>query len=167
MVRDFIPARVTADTGIIIKPHLLQRNKAKSVILSGLRSEYTGSIDTAFIESSDGETFGRLNNYITSYVEGIQSPSRITPYLGNNQEQPRYNGELDNSELRLTDGELNIDNGYKDLTGTLYTFTNNILFVSGTNEVCSLGNRQSSPLIITSSTFDITLPSCNTLALNA
>ena len=156
MVRDFIPARVTADTGIIIKPHLLQRNKAKSVILSGSRPELSASIDTAFIESSDGETFGRLNNYITSYVEGIQSPSGITPYLGNSQEQPRYNGELDNSELRLTDGELNIDNGYKDLTGTLYTFTNNILFVSGTNEVCSLGNRQSSPLIITSSTFDLT-----------
>lgn len=156
MVRDFIPARVTADTGIIIKPHLLQRNKAKSVLLSGSRPEYTGSVDTAFIESSDGETFGRLNNYITSYVEGVQSPSGITPYLGNSQEQPRYNGELDNSELQLTNGELNIDNGYKDLTGIPYIFTNNVQFVSESNEVCSLANRQSSPLIITSSTFDLT-----------
>jgi hypothetical protein len=156
MVRDFVPARVTADTGIIIKPHLLQRNKAKSVLLSGSRPEYSGSIDTGFIESTDGETFGRLNNYVTSYVKSIQSPSGITPYLGNDQEQPRYNGELSNSELLLTNGELNIDNGYKDLTGILYTFTNNIQFVSASNEICLLRNRQSSPLIITSSTFDLT-----------
>lgn len=31
MVRDFIPARASVDTGVIIKPHILNRNKAKSV----------------------------------------------------------------------------------------------------------------------------------------
>jgi hypothetical protein len=156
MVRDFIPARVVADTGIIIKPHLLQRNKAKSVLLSGSRPEYSGSIDTAFIESSDGETFGGRNNYITSYTASIQTPDGLSSYFGNSAEQPKYNGEFSGSTIDPTNGELNEANPYKDLTGTEYTFTNNILFVSASNEICLLRNRQSNPLIITSSTFDFT-----------
>jgi len=156
MVRDFIPARVTADTGIIIKPHLLQRNKAKSPSLSGSRPEHSGSIDTAFIESTDGETFGRLNNYVTSYIETIQTPDGPGDYFGNNAEQPRYNGEFNNSNLNLTNGELNEANPYKDLSIGGYNFQE-ILFVSSSNEICLLSNIPASPYIVTSSTFDLTI----------
>ena len=31
MIKDFVPARSTVDTGVIIKPHLLDRSKIKSV----------------------------------------------------------------------------------------------------------------------------------------
>ena len=156
MVRDFIPARVTADTGIIIKPHLLQRNKAKSPSLSGLRPEHSGSIDTAFIESTDGETFGGRNNYITSYIESIQTPDGPGAYFRNSAEQPRYNGEFSGSTIDPTNGELNEANPYKDLSIGGYNFQE-ILFVSSSNEICLLSNIPASPYIVTSSTFDLTI----------
>ncbi len=156
MVRDFIPARVTADTGIIIKPHLLQRNKAKSPSLSGLRPEHSGSIDIAFIESTDGETFGRLNNYVTSHIETIQTPDGPGDYFGNNAEQPRYNGEFNNSSINLTDGELNEANPYKDLSVGGYNFQG-MIFVSSSNESCLLASIPASPYIITSSTYNLTI----------
>jgi len=53
MIKDFVPARSTTDTGIIIKPHLLDKSKAKSVSVSVTQPEYSGSIDTAFITGSN------------------------------------------------------------------------------------------------------------------
>jgi hypothetical protein len=156
MVRDYVPARTVADTGIIIKPHLLQRNKAKSPFLSGSRPEHSGSIDTAFIESTDGETFGGRNNYSTAYSESIQTPTglRDINFL-HGQEQPKYNGEFNGSTIDPTNGELNEDNPYKDLSIGGYNF-GEILYVSSSNERCLLSSIHSSPLIITSSTFNLT-----------
>jgi hypothetical protein len=157
MVRDFIPARVTADTGIIIKPHLLQRNKAKSPILSGSRPEHTGSIDTAFIKSTDGETFGGRNNYSTAYSESIQTPTGLTNVnFLHGQEQPKYNGEFNGSTIDPTNGELNEANPYKDLSIGGYNF-GEISFVSSSNESCLLSSIPASPYIITSSTFNLTI----------
>jgi hypothetical protein len=156
MVKDFIPARSVADTGIIIKPHLLQRNKAKSPFLSGSRPEHSGSIDTAFIESSDGNTFGAIDTYTTAYVDIIQTPIGLAsaPFL-HNQEQPKYNGEFNGSNIDTTNGELNEDNPYKDLSIGGYNF-GEVLYVSSSNQICLLSNKQNSPLIITSSTFELT-----------
>jgi hypothetical protein len=156
MVRDFIPARSVADTGIIIKPHLLQRNKAKSPFLSGSRPEHSGSIDTAFIESSDGNTFGAIDTYTTAYADIIQTPIGLAsaPFL-HNQEQPKYNGEFNGSNIGTTNGELNEDNPYKDLSIGGYNF-GEVLYVSSSNQICLLSNKQNSPLIITSSTFELT-----------
>ena len=119
MVKDFIPARSTADTGIIIKPHLLQRNKAKSVLLSGSRPEYTASIDTAFIEGGNGGAFtsrtqgvvdGELN---TSYNQNVQTPFGISIVSSSSNQQASFNGELRNSRLTVTNGELNRANFFK------------------------------------------------------
>ena len=57
MVKDFIPARSVATTGIVIKPNLLNISKAKSVSVSVTQPEYSGSIDTAFVTGSDGGAF--------------------------------------------------------------------------------------------------------------
>jgi hypothetical protein len=119
MVKDFIPARSTAATGIIIKPHLLGRSKAKSVILSGSRPEYTASIDTAFTEGGNGGAFisrtqgivdGELN---TSYNQNVQTPFGIAIVSSSNHQQASYNGELRNSRLTVTNGELNRANLFK------------------------------------------------------
>jgi hypothetical protein len=119
MVKDFIPARSTASTGIIIKPHVLGRSKAKSVILSGSRPEYTASIDTAFTEGGNGGAFisrtqgivdGELN---TSYNQNVQTPFGIAIVSSSNHQQASYNGELRNSRLTVTNGELNRANLFK------------------------------------------------------
>lgn len=156
MVKDYIPARAVVNTGVIIKPHLLQRSKIKSPSLSGSRPEHTGSIDTAFIESSDGDTFGAVTSYDTAYVDAIQSPTGITnaPFLHNHQ-QPKYNGEFSGSTISTTNGELNEDNPYKDLLTGGYDF-GTIQYVSSSNEICLLSSNYTGPLIITSSTFNLT-----------
>jgi hypothetical protein len=119
MVKDFIPARSTAATGIIIKPHLLGRSKAKSVLLSGSRPEYTASIDTAFIEGGNGGAFtsrtqgivdGELN---TSYTQLIQTPFGGSFDNRHNQQEASFDGELRNSSIRVTNGELNRANFFK------------------------------------------------------
>lgn len=170
VVKDFIPARSTADTGIIIKPHLLQRNKAKSVIVSGSRPEYTGSIDTAFTQGSSGGSYSTITSYYnTSYTDITQTPVGlsgpfteqgvnidIVPVTSHAHEEARFNGELNNSEIQVSDGELNRDNIYKSIENVAYPY--NINFVSGSNEVCllSLAPGVSSPVYITSSTATLT-----------
>jgi len=57
MVRDFVPARSVSDTGIIIKPHLLDRSKFKSPVMSWTRPEYSGSVDTAFTLGSNAGAY--------------------------------------------------------------------------------------------------------------
>jgi len=127
VVKDFIPARSTADTGIIIKPHLLQRNKAKSVILTGSRPEYTGSIDTGFIAGGNGGVYttvtqGQVGDELnTSYVLNIQTPFGVGFDNRHTHQEASFDGELRNSSIRVTDGELNSDNLFKTPT----FFTNN------------------------------------------
>jgi len=119
MVKDFIPARSTASTGIIIKPHVLGRSKAKSVKLSGSRPEYTASIDTAFIEGGNGGAFATLNRnainreWDTSYIERIQTPFGIGSSSYHNHQEASYDGEFINSRIRVTNGELNSANLFK------------------------------------------------------
>ena len=165
MVKDFIPARSTASTGIIIKPHVLGRSKAKSVKLSGSRPEYTASIDTAFTEGDSGGSYSSIvGSYITSYTDITQTPDglsgpltepgvniNIVPVTSHTHEEPRFNGELDNSEMVISDGELNRDNIYKAIENIAYPY--NITFVSASDEICLLSPASgiSSPIYITSS----------------
>ena len=96
MIKDFVPARTSLTTGVVIKQHLLERNKypqpqvydtqyqnlniySSSLGLSssfnyGEDLTYSGSIDTAFITGSTGGTF---NNY-NVLIPGVgASPSII------------------------------------------------------------------------------------------
>lgn len=122
MVKDFIPARTVADTGIIIKPNLLNRSKAKSVkasvdTITGSNIDnafnYTSSIDTAFTEGKHGNTFGAVEEYLTGYLQPVRTP--IGNYLSTTRkkEEAKFDGEFSNSRIRVTDGELNRSNNLK------------------------------------------------------
>jgi len=113
MVKDFIPARSIADTGIIIKPHLLQRSKAKSPILQGTRPEHSALIDTAFIEARSGNSFGGRGDYRTSYTDTVQTPQGLSQSFYHAQEQAKYDGEFAGTGIDVTTGELNAQNIYK------------------------------------------------------
>lgn len=124
MVRDFLPARSVVDTGIIIKPHLLERSKGSTTTVESTGDNLiTGSINTAFIEGSDGSTFGAKSDYITSWTSSFQTPDGILVRPTNpngialvartDGETPRYTGEFSGSLLEITDGELNRDNPFK------------------------------------------------------
>jgi hypothetical protein len=152
MVKDFIPARSVADTGIIIKPHILNISKAKSVRVSGSRPEYTASIDTAFIAGGNGESFkSGSKQSTTSYVDVIQSPQGLTYNTRlHNQEQPKYNGELSGSSLIVTKGKLTKQNPYvANISGD---FIFDLVFVSSSVEICLLKSLPDYPQYITSPT---------------
>jgi hypothetical protein len=134
MVKDFIPARAVADTGVIIKPHLLQRSKAKSPLLQGTRPEYTASIDTAFIQGTDGGMYGTTGRvYTTAHTLGVQTPlgEGEISYLN---EQAKYNGELSSSRILITTGELNSANTYK--TQVLSTNPFNVYRWANSDNLC-------------------------------
>ena len=113
-IKQFIPGRSIANTGLIIKPHKLNRSKAKQVQVSFTNEQHTGSIDTAFITGSDGGAFGVASKvpFTTNYT------SRITVPVGQiersiSDESPRYTGEFSGSLVIATDGELNSANPFK------------------------------------------------------
>lgn len=139
MVRDFIPARSVADTGIIIKPHLLDRSKYQSPVMTWTQPEYSGSIDTSFVSGSHGGAYNSVGagavssskfdgQSSTAYRELVQTPlgqqyktwenqdglgqARI---YDRSQEQAKFDGELSGSTIQVSDGELNRDNPFKQL----------------------------------------------------
>ncbi len=83
MIKDFVPASSTLDTGIIIKPNLLERSKAKTPQMSGTRPEYSASISIADISGSDGGSYNiqrkgvfiqkELESYWPSKIGGISN----------------------------------------------------------------------------------------------
>lgn len=125
MVRDFAPGRDVVDSGIIIKPHILEHNIVKdfSVTITREDKDLQAEIDTAFITGSDTGVFGAQSDYITSYTEYIQYPDGIgfKPKTQNGYslvgrhdgEAPRYTGELSGSVIKAVEKELNIDNTFK------------------------------------------------------
>jgi hypothetical protein len=55
MIKDFVPAKSSLSTGIIVKSHLLERSKyARNQPSASNYNNFTQSIDTAFISGSDG-----------------------------------------------------------------------------------------------------------------
>ena len=54
MIKDFVPARADISTGIIVKSHMLERNKYARNEPSATHNQYSQSIDTAAITGSAG-----------------------------------------------------------------------------------------------------------------
>ena len=118
MIKDFTPARSTIDTGIIIKPTLLNRSKNRAVAVMAEDATITSSIDTAFIEGADGGAFSTTTTstgyYDTSWVETVQTPQGMQSIFKNSgSNQPLYTGELSGSKLVVSDQDLNAKNPYK------------------------------------------------------
>ena len=114
MVKDFIPARSNVNTGVVIKPHILNRSKIKQVQVSYENSIHTGSIEISPITASHAGAFDTTplapytTNYSASYVTPLGTISRnIT------DESPKYTGEFSGSLLIASDGEITKRNPFK------------------------------------------------------
>lgn len=146
MVKDFVPARDVTTSGIIIKPHVLNRSKVKSVESTGTRPEYTASIDTAFITGSNG---GVLADYSTTHSQSLLTLAGTAIKIQNTG-QEKINGELGGSVIRTYTGSLNLNNNLKnlDVTALLYDTTGSngnspaqgSIFWRSTSLVDGLGN---------------------------
>lgn len=109
MIKDFVPARDVVTSGIIIKPHILNRNKVKSAQATWTRPEYTGSIDTLFVSGSDG---GVVAEYSTAYTASI--PGLLGTVLEpQDTEVEKINGELGGTTFDMYSNSLNEANVLK------------------------------------------------------
>ena len=161
MVKDFIPARANLSSGIIIKPHLLERNKIMQPQALGEQLLFTGSANMYTVSGSHGNSFYKADldttanydsildqqnsnpssyNHIhteitTAYTESIVVPDGVVSYEYHNHEETKYDGEFSGSYIKLSNGELNVSNPYKyDSTApVLY----NYYFIDGSND-CTL-----------------------------
>lgn len=126
MVKDFIPARTVSSTGVIIKPHLLDRSKGVEPVMTFTQELLTGSIDTAFITGSHGNSFNSgSTEYSTNYINIVQTPEgkTVKKWEGSNNsiqydrsaEESKYDGEFSGSVIEVTNGELNENNPFKQI----------------------------------------------------
>ena len=110
MIKDFVPAKATLDTGIIIKPHLLERNKIKSPSINISTLDHEGSMETAFTTGSHGGAY--VNGDTTVYSKEVKTTLGLTQ-KPIEDESPMFDGELSGSNITVTDGELNNLNVFK------------------------------------------------------
>mgnify|MGYP000008789343 CR=1 FL=1 len=115
-VKDFVPARSNVTTGVIIKPHILERSKAKQVQAStqqnygnsttvGLFEDsilLTSSIDVETYEGSHGESYPQ--DYSTAYTASIITPDGTVNKIIDSEEA-KFNGELSGSILEVLNAD--------------------------------------------------------------
>jgi hypothetical protein len=119
IIKDFIPARTSLASGLVVKQHLLERNKyPQPQISTSDESELSGSIDMVEIEGGAAGVFNEFNSVDfapggTNNLSITQSWSVTTPSVSgsvtriHDSQDEFYNGELSGSTLVVTNGELN------------------------------------------------------------
>ena len=124
MIKDFIPVRTSLASGLVVKQHLLERNKYPQPTVHRDEILLTGSINIGTIEGGPGGIFNQFNGLATSPVgtKGLgpdnefnvtQSFSVTTPSLTgsintiHDSQDEFYNGEFSGSTLLVSNGELN------------------------------------------------------------
>jgi hypothetical protein len=72
MIKDFVPARTNLSTGLVIKSHILERNKLARHEPTLTFVNYSGSIETAFMSGSNGLNLdlNTDNTITTQYISG-------------------------------------------------------------------------------------------------
>jgi hypothetical protein len=87
LIKDFTPARTSLTSGIVIKSHLLERNRYPQPQMSFEEKQYTGSIDTAFTTGSTGGIFNPYNilvddiNFSTNKLNLILNTTQVNPFI--------------------------------------------------------------------------------------
>jgi hypothetical protein len=128
MVKDFVPARTSLASGVVVKQNLLERSKYPQPLVTSSLFDYTGSIEMVFVTGGAGGSVNQYNG-LTNNWEVTQSwtQSIINPYGVDNQihssQDEFYNGEFSGSWINTDNGgELNLPNTFKqvDTTPTIY-----------------------------------------------
>ena len=125
MIKDFIPARNTLTSGIVIKQHLLERNKYSQPQTSYIDETITGSVKPQWDDFNDNtvENFsigsGGTSNNIFNSISSSQNwvVNHITPSGSiqtiHNSFVELYNGEYSGSYIQVSD--QNITSGSGDI----------------------------------------------------
>ena len=108
MVKDFLPARDSISTGIIVKPHHLNRSKIIVPSVEWERAEYEGLIEVGEYSGSDGGLLTDKNvdhSLALSYRGGIAAKAI-------DRDTPKYDGELEGTTVDVLSSDLNGSNPF-------------------------------------------------------
>ena len=118
MIKDFVPARTSLASGVVIKQHLLERNKYpqpqvewENLDLSGTLKPTWNDYQPGTVENFDGgaggvfNTFNTVTNTSQSWYETIPTLSGSVIVLHNSQDE-FYDGEFSGSTLVVTTQSL-------------------------------------------------------------
>ena len=109
MLKDFIPARSSLASGVVIKQHLLERNKYPQPQVSFENEIYTASIDMVAISGGAAGVFNKFNtvtNTSQSWYETVEYLTGSITTLHDSQEE-FYNGELSGSHIVVSTQNFN------------------------------------------------------------
>ena len=127
MINDYIPARTSLASGIVVKQHLLERNRYRAPLTTFSQPEYTGSIgqtatlvngareytptnqfESIPLETITGSNGGAiLTSDITQSWAGIYDTPVGQLSFTHDDESEFINGEFSGSDIVTTTGELN------------------------------------------------------------
>jgi hypothetical protein len=123
MIKDFTPARTSLTSGVVIKQHLLERNRVKPAQVSTTEPIYSGSVksyprgyETGSLYKESGETGGSFEKYsglqfspeyvdnrfnvTQSFVETFKSELGPVDYIRDDQRE-FFNGEFGGADYKL------------------------------------------------------------------
>ena len=118
MIRDFVPARTGLASGIVIKQHILERNRYPQPQASYIFTELSSSVkprwngyEDGTIETMEGGAAGSVNKYNVESNTEQQWTVTVPSLLGDiqythNSQDEFYNGELSGSHLVVTTQSL-------------------------------------------------------------
>jgi hypothetical protein len=104
MLKDFVPAKTKLNTGLVIKPHILERNKTEKFEPSFTYIDHSGSIDMVSITGSTPMGVPLNTTYTGNVAILSSSADTITsPYVTYNFTDNRepFTGEYSGSELTV------------------------------------------------------------------
>jgi hypothetical protein len=140
MIQNFVPARTSLAAGIVIKQHLLERNRYPQPQMSWSDLDISGTLkpqwndyEPGTVEHFEGGTAGSLEqyNYVSntsqSWYETYPTISGSVTIFHDNQDE-FYNGEFSGSVILVTTQSLNqaypLENASFNYTPILYKSTN-------------------------------------------
>jgi hypothetical protein len=171
MLKDFVPARTSLASGVVIKQHLLERSKYPEPQVEWEDVTYSGSIksqqvwsdskllltqsliETSLIETFSGGTGGTFSVYnVTGSILPNNTQSWLDPTktpvglinISQSDQKEFYNGELPYSEIVTTNGELNEANTFK-YPSTYEIEYNPTLYISNITNETNFINPATSP----------------------
>ena len=165
LIKDFVPARTSLAAGVVIKQHLLERNRYSPAQASWLEEEYTASVKSFPYDYAEdvlvrplggtGGVFPDLNgssstdftypgavNITQSWTYPFSGPTGIS-YITQSSQDEFFNGEFDGTVILVSTGSLNGDNPF--LSGEDYVYLNNYRIVYFNNNYSKVIDPNSFP----------------------
>ena len=117
LIKDFVPAKTSLASGLIIKPHYLERNRYPVPVVSWEDLDLTASIDTAFISGGIAGGFAEfggedpfIRNFIPDFTQSWDSYNRTPLGLvtqSHTTQDEFYNGEFSGSIIQVYEEQVN------------------------------------------------------------